>query len=61
MKKGNDVDINTMDFKDLKTTEQLCVQCHRGADRIDLDHADATCTDCHNTFQRTRGAASRVV
>ena len=58
---GNDVDIDTLDFKTVQSTERVCVQCHRGPDRIELDHAGATCTDCHNTFHRHRGAASRVV
>jgi tetratricopeptide (TPR) repeat protein len=30
------------------------VHCHSGADRIDLDHADASCVDCHNEFQFNR-------
>ena len=58
--RGHDQDFTTPDYKELKTTEQACVQCHRGADRIDLDHANASCNDCHNTFRRNRSLESRV-
>ena len=57
---GNDRDFESSDFKELKSRDQVCVQCHRGADRIDLEHANAGCSDCHNTFHRNRGAASLV-
>ena len=58
--RGHDQDFTTPDYKELKTTEQTCVQCHRGADRINLDHANASCNDCHNTFKRNRSRESRV-
>lgn len=57
---GTDRDFTTTDFREFTTTEATCVQCHRGADRIDLDHAHATCTDCHNTFHRNRSLESRA-
>ena len=57
---GHDEDFTTSDYGQFETTEKVCVQCHRGADRIDLDHANATCNDCHNTFARNRSLESRV-
>ena len=60
MHTGHDQDFMTTDYRELSTTTQSCLQCHRGADRIDLDHAHATCHDCHNTFHRNRGPATAV-
>ena len=57
---GHDRDFMSNDYTELATTEQSCLQCHRGADRIDLDHANATCHDCHNTFHRNRRSESTV-
>ena len=57
---GNDQDFTTVDYKQLRTTEQVCVQCHRGADRIDLNHAHASCNDCHTGFRRNRSLESRA-
>lgn len=58
--RGNDRDFTTTDFRSLDSTEEVCLECHKGADRIELDHANATCNDCHNTFHRNRGLESRV-
>jgi len=57
---GNDQDFTAVDYRQLRTTEQICVQCHRGADRIDLDHAHASCNDCHIVFKRNRSLESRA-
>ena len=57
--RGNDDDFTTTDFDSFESTEQVCLDCHRGADRVDLDHANATCNYCHNTFNRNREAESR--
>ena len=46
---GDDGDFTTTDFDEFETVEKVCVRCHRGADRVDLDHANATCGDCHLT------------
>lgn len=59
--KGNDEDFTTTDFTQLQSSEEVCLQCHTGADRIDLDHAQATCNDCHNSFKRNRNLESRVL
>ena len=58
--KGDDSDFMTSDFNELRTTEEVCVHCHRGPDRVDLDHANATCNDCHNSFKRNRSLATRA-
>lgn len=58
--RGNDDDFTTADFDRFASTEQVCLDCHTGADRIDLDHANATCNDCHNTFNRNRQPESRA-
>ena len=58
--KGNDEDFTTGDYLGLSTSEEVCLHCHRGADRIELDHAGATCSDCHNTFHSNRSLESRV-
>ena len=39
---GNDGDFTTTDYKNFSKSEQVCLQCHKGADHIDLDHAHAT-------------------
>lgn len=57
--RGNDGDFTTTDYDSFQSTEQVCLDCHRGADRVDLDHANATCNDCHNTFNRNRMPESR--
>jgi tetratricopeptide (TPR) repeat protein len=57
--RGNDDDFTTTDFDEFESTEQVCLDCHRGADRVDLDHANASCNDCHNTFNRNRQPESR--
>ena len=57
---GDDGDFTTTDFDEFETVEKVCVRCHRGADRVDLDHANATCGDCHNSFKRNRSLESRV-
>lgn len=58
---GNDEDITTTDHKEQESTEAVCIRCHRGADRIDLNHANASCNDCHNTFKRNHGRESRLL
>ena len=58
--RGDDNDFTTTDFEELTTIEQSCRQCHRGADRVELNHANATCSDCHNSFNRNRSLESRV-
>ncbi len=57
---GDDSDFTTTDFASYSASEELCIHCHRGADRIELDHANATCTDCHNTFHANRSIESRI-
>jgi predicted Zn-dependent protease len=57
--RGDDADFATPDYAEMRTNTEVCVQCHRGADRIDLDHANATCSDCHNAFARNRSRESR--
>ncbi len=57
---GDDSDFTTVDFTSYSASEELCIHCHRGADRIELDHANATCTDCHNTFHANRTIESRI-
>jgi hypothetical protein len=58
--RGIDHDLSTRDYLDFRNTEETCVHCHSGADRIDLDHGNASCTDCHNRFQYNRTRESRV-
>lgn len=57
---GDDQDFTTSDFHRLNDANLQCLQCHRGADRIDLDHAHAGCTDCHSAFHHNRGPESRI-
>ena len=57
--RGHDADFTTTDFDAFESTEQVCLDCHRGADRVELDHANATCNDCHNTFRRNRQPSTR--
>ncbi len=56
---GHDADFTTTDYKAWDSTDEVCERCHRGADRVDLDHANATCQDCHNQFNRNHGRESR--
>jgi tetratricopeptide (TPR) repeat protein len=56
---GNDADFTTTDHREWSDTSEACLQCHRGADRVDLDHANASCIDCHNTFNRNHTPESR--
>ena len=58
--RGYDGDFTTPDYDRLADTERSCLACHRGADRIELDHAGATCNDCHVGYWRNRGRDSRV-
>jgi tetratricopeptide (TPR) repeat protein len=57
--RGNDSDFTTRDHDEHASPESACVTCHAGADRIELDHADATCVDCHNTFRYNRARTTR--
>ncbi len=57
---GNDEDFTTLNYTELGGVEENCTSCHSGADRIDLDHGNATCTDCHNTFWHNSRPESRV-
>lgn len=57
---GDDSDFTTVDFQTVEDTEALCTHCHSGADRIDLDHANASCTDCHTLFRANHGRESRL-
>ena len=57
---GNDEDFTTLNYTELGGVEENCTACHSGADRIDLDHGNATCTDCHNTFWHNTGPESRI-
>jgi tetratricopeptide (TPR) repeat protein len=59
--KGHDGDVTTDDFFELKQQDNGCVQCHSGADRIDLNHANAGCSDCHNTFSHNRTSETRIL
>jgi tetratricopeptide (TPR) repeat protein len=47
-------------FAEFKESSQVCIQCHTGADRIDLDHGNAGCADCHNTFHYNRQPATAI-
>ncbi len=58
---GTDHDFATLDYLHMETNEQVCLHCHKGADRIELDHAHASCTDCHVVFHRSRGVEARVL
>lgn len=57
---GDDDDTTTADYQPYASKDELCIHCHRGADRIELDHANATCTSCHNTFHANRSLESRI-
>jgi tetratricopeptide (TPR) repeat protein/nitrate/TMAO reductase-like tetraheme cytochrome c subunit len=59
--KGHDGDVTTDDFIELGRRDEVCVQCHSGADRVELEHANATCSDCHNTFRHNTTAERRTV
>ncbi|MDH3716404.1 MAG: tetratricopeptide repeat protein, partial [Gammaproteobacteria bacterium] len=56
---GNDNDFTTTDHREWDSAAESCLRCHRGADRVDLDHANATCVDCHNTYKRNHSRESR--
>lgn len=56
---GNDNDFTTTDHRQWNSAAESCLRCHRGADRVDLDHANATCVDCHNTYNRNHSRESR--
>ena len=58
---GNDGDFTTVDYREVQSTDASCVACHQGADRIELNHGNAGCNDCHVTFQRNRSPASVVI
>lgn len=58
--RGNDGDFTTTDFEEHSTVEEVCLQCHRGADRVDLNHANAQCIDCHNGYNRNRTPETRI-
>jgi len=58
---GRDGDFTSADYETFEDTESQCRSCHRGADRINLDHGNATCVDCHNAFNRSRSGESLVL
>ena len=58
---GRDGDFTSSDYTTVSDTETQCRSCHSGADRVDLNHGDATCVDCHNAFYRTRTRDSLVL
>jgi tetratricopeptide (TPR) repeat protein len=58
---GRDGDFTSSDYTAHDDTESQCRSCHRGADRIVLDHGNATCVDCHNPFNRSRSGESLVL
>lgn len=58
---GNDDDFTTTDHREWNSSDEVCTRCHRGADRVDLDHANASCNDCHNTFKRNHEPETRLL
>ena len=58
---GNDQDFTSVDYAEYPNTDAVCRTCHRGADRVTLDHANARCNDCHVSYRRLRKRSSRVL
>lgn len=51
---GSDGDISTVDYKVMGDSVELCGQCHE-LQANGLNHADATCVDCHMAKSRQNG------
>jgi hypothetical protein len=58
---GRDGDFTSPDHDTVSDSETQCRSCHRGADRIELNHGNASCVDCHNAFHRSRSRESLVL
>lgn len=51
---GSDGDRSTIDYKVMADSKELCGQCHE-IQANGLNHADATCVDCHMAKSRQSG------